>query len=310
VRERGRELKGAGAPLVPALVRLLDDSDRQDRAAALLATIGKPAAPAAPRLGRLLARATNLGKESLYASAIASIGAPSPAAAAALPVLLDQAAEDPCRAPGRFVTLFRAAVASGPRAGQSHAEWHGALVSRVRSSFARIGPACAQSTIARDLIIALSKLAPTPELIAMLETEVANAAASLDRRFWAAWALRSLGAQLSPSQAAAQADLLGPPDRPLPLAPEPDTPLNPLSKSDLVLGMNALRPKVAECYARHQVQGLALVNVDIAYGRVRSATVSGKFAGTPTGECVESAVMTGTFPTAQELKTPYPFPLK
>ena len=43
---------------------------------------------------------------------------------------------------------------------------------------------------------------------------------------------------------------------------------------------------------------------------VTAATVTGKFAGTPTGDCVERVVKTATFPVAQEFRTPYPFQLK
>ena len=45
-------------------------------------------------------------------------------------------------------------------------------------------------------------------------------------------------------------------------------------------------------------------------GRVSSATVSGKFAGTPTGSCVERAVKTASFPPSDGFTTPYPFQLK
>jgi hypothetical protein len=54
-----------------------------------------------------------------------------------------------------------------------------------------------------------------------------------------------------------------------------------------------------------------MVNVVIATnGRVSSATVTGRFAGTPTGACVEQAVMAGAFPPSDGLSTPYPFQLR
>src|SRR4029079_16979081 len=122
--------------------------------------------------------------------------------------------------------------------------------------------------------------------------------------------LRNVGAPLSPSQAIVQNGLVGPPDQALPPAPEPDDPFAPMSKSALVAGMNAVKPKVVECYDRHLPPGLAMVNIEISYGRVTAATVTGKFAGTPTGDCVERVVKTATFPVAQEFRTPYPFQLK
>jgi predicted Zn finger-like uncharacterized protein len=85
----------------------------------------------------------------------------------------------------------------------------------------------------------------------------------------------------------------------------------PLSKSAVVAGMNSVKPKVAECYNQFKVTGMAMVNVSIAKsGKVSSATVSGKFAGTPTGTCVEKAVKSAGFPPSEGLNTPYPFTLK
>jgi predicted Zn finger-like uncharacterized protein len=85
----------------------------------------------------------------------------------------------------------------------------------------------------------------------------------------------------------------------------------PLSKSAVVAGMNSVKPKIAACYSEFKVQGMAMVNVAIGKnGKVSSATVSGKFAGTPTGACVEKAVKSASFPPSDGLQTPYPFQLK
>ena len=85
----------------------------------------------------------------------------------------------------------------------------------------------------------------------------------------------------------------------------------PLSKGAVVAGMNSVKPKVAECYSQFKVPGMAMVNVAIAKsGKVTSATVSGKFTGTPTGACVEKAVKSASFPPSDGLNTPYPFTLK
>jgi hypothetical protein len=54
-----------------------------------------------------------------------------------------------------------------------------------------------------------------------------------------------------------------------------------------------------------------MVNVVIGKsGKVTSAAVTGKFAGTPTGQCVEAAVKTASFPPSDGFTTPYPFQLK
>jgi predicted Zn finger-like uncharacterized protein len=69
-----------------------------------------------------------------------------------------------------------------------------------------------------------------------------------------------------------------------------------LSKSDIVNGMGKVKGKVGECYGQFKVPGMANVTVTIGRnGHVSSASVSGSFAGTPTGACVERAVKTATF---------------
>ncbi len=85
----------------------------------------------------------------------------------------------------------------------------------------------------------------------------------------------------------------------------------PLAKAAVVAGMNGVKAKVSACYAQFKVPGLVMVNVVIAKsGKVSSSTVTGKFAGTPTGTCVESAVKTASFPPSEGLSTPYPFSLR
>ncbi|HVZ86981.1 MAG TPA: hypothetical protein VHG72_08425, partial [Polyangia bacterium] len=90
-----------------------------------------------------------------------------------------------------------------------------------------------------------------------------------------------------------------------------DVPVGPLSKSAVVAGMNSVKPKIQACYNEYKVQGMAMVNVVIGRsGKVTSATVGGKFAGTPTGSCVEKAVKSAGFPPSEGLTTPYPFQLR
>jgi predicted Zn finger-like uncharacterized protein len=85
----------------------------------------------------------------------------------------------------------------------------------------------------------------------------------------------------------------------------------PLAKGAVVAGMNSVKGKISNCYNQFKVPGMAMVNVVIGKsGKVTSATVTGKFAGTPTGSCVEQAVKTATFPPSDGLTTPYPFQLK
>ena len=92
---------------------------------------------------------------------------------------------------------------------------------------------------------------------------------------------------------------------------KPAASAGPLAKGAVVAGMNSVKPKVAACYNEYKQQGMAMVNVVIGKnGKVASATVSGKFAGTPTGACVEKAVKSATFPPSDGFSTPYPFQLR
>jgi predicted Zn finger-like uncharacterized protein len=85
----------------------------------------------------------------------------------------------------------------------------------------------------------------------------------------------------------------------------------PLAKGAVVAGMNSVKGKISDCYQQFKVPGMAMVDVTIGKnGHVSAATVTGKFAGTPTGACVEKAVKSATFPPSDGLKTPYPFQLK
>jgi hypothetical protein len=99
----------------------------------------------------------------------------------------------------------------------------------------------------------------------------------------------------------------------VPAAPyvPPTEPVGPMRKSDVVRGMNAVKPQIARCYEAYGVPGMAMVNVVIARsGLVSSARVTGRFADTPTGACVEQAVLTARFPPSDGLVTPYPFQLR
>jgi hypothetical protein len=85
----------------------------------------------------------------------------------------------------------------------------------------------------------------------------------------------------------------------------------PLSKNAVVAGMNSVKGKVGDCYSQYKVPGMVMVNVIIGRsGKVSSATAQGKFAGTPSGNCVEKAVKSAAFPPSDGLTTPYPFMLK
>jgi predicted Zn finger-like uncharacterized protein len=83
-----------------------------------------------------------------------------------------------------------------------------------------------------------------------------------------------------------------------------------LSQSDIVGAMKAVQPKVQACANQFKAPGTAMASISVASGgRVNSATVTGKFAGTPTGSCVESAAKSAKFPPCQAMSFPWPFTL-
>ena len=83
-----------------------------------------------------------------------------------------------------------------------------------------------------------------------------------------------------------------------------------LSQGDIVSAMRAVQPRVKECYNQYKVPGVANVTISVAKGgRLASASVTGKFAGTPSGSCVESAAKTAKFPPCEAMSFPWPFQL-
>jgi hypothetical protein len=61
--------------------------------------------------------------------------------------------------------------------------------------------------------------------------------------------------------------------------------------------MSSVRGRVMGCYDKYDVAGVARVSVTIGKGgKITHASVTGEFAGTPTGECVAAAVKGASFP--------------
>jgi hypothetical protein len=90
----------------------------------------------------------------------------------------------------------------------------------------------------------------------------------------------------------------------------PSVKLITLGQSDIVNAMKAVQPKVQACANQFKVPGTALATISVATGgKVTSATVTGKFAGSPTGSCVESAAKSAKFIPCQSMTFPWPFTL-
>jgi predicted Zn finger-like uncharacterized protein len=85
----------------------------------------------------------------------------------------------------------------------------------------------------------------------------------------------------------------------------------PLERDEIVRGMTAVMPKARECYAQFKVPGVATVKITVSpAGRVSAATVTGKFAGTPSGNCVETALKTARFAASAGRTFDYVVPLR
>jgi len=70
-----------------------------------------------------------------------------------------------------------------------------------------------------------------------------------------------------------------------------------LDKGQIVSGMQKIKARVGGCFDQYKVPGMANVAVTIAgNGHVSSASVTGQFAGTPTGDCVSKAAKSASFP--------------
>ncbi|MDB4964841.1 MAG: glycine-rich protein [Myxococcales bacterium] len=86
-----------------------------------------------------------------------------------------------------------------------------------------------------------------------------------------------------------------------------------LDKGAIVGGMSKIKPRVGACFDQYKVPGMANVAVTIgSNGRVSSASVTGQFAGTPTGDCVAKAAKSASFPRSKSNSQSivYPFILR
>ena len=99
-------------------------------------------------------------------------------------------------------------------------------------------------------------------------------------------------------------------DEPKPKKAPTAAALPALSQTDIVSAMKAVQPRVKECYNQYKVPGIANVSISVSKGgRIASASVTGKFAGTPSGTCVEAAAKTAKFPPCEAMSFPWPFQL-
>jgi predicted Zn finger-like uncharacterized protein len=96
--------------------------------------------------------------------------------------------------------------------------------------------------------------------------------------------------------------------RPKEEEPKPaDKALGNLTREDIVKGMTPVIPKAKDCYKQFKVPGNADAYITVGKtGKVTDVKVRGKFAGTPTGSCVEDAVKGAKFRENDGMNFPYP----
>jgi hypothetical protein len=84
-----------------------------------------------------------------------------------------------------------------------------------------------------------------------------------------------------------------------------------LSRNEIQTAMGGLKPKMHDCSQQFQQTGPADVKVTVGEGgSVTAVALSGQFAGTPTGACVEKAVKSVSFPQSGGLRFDYRLSLR
>ena len=87
-----------------------------------------------------------------------------------------------------------------------------------------------------------------------------------------------------------------------------------LSRSQVKRVMSRANGRMKRCYQKHKEAGMLRVRVSVkgSTGRIVSARVKGKFAGTPTARCALRAVRRLRFPKFQNptQKFSYPYLLR
>jgi hypothetical protein len=97
-----------------------------------------------------------------------------------------------------------------------------------------------------------------------------------------------------------------------PAAETPAAEAKALDKTDIVRGMTPVNNKARECFAQFKVPGMVNLKITVApSGKVTSVAAGGKFAGTPSGDCVETAAKTAAkFPASAGMTFDYPVMLR
>jgi hypothetical protein len=99
-----------------------------------------------------------------------------------------------------------------------------------------------------------------------------------------------------------------PPARPSQAA-RPSKKVASLDRAAMIDGMQAIQPRVSECYREYRQKGVAMTSIEVGGdGKVTKVTVTGPLGRTRTGACVKAAVKTARFRGAGKFQ--YPLVLK
>jgi hypothetical protein len=98
---------------------------------------------------------------------------------------------------------------------------------------------------------------------------------------------------------------------PAPKVVEPAEAPQPLSRAQIQDVMKGVVAEARECYQRFRQEAQVDVKLTVTpQGGVSAVSVSGPFAGTPTGACVESLVRVARFPASAGLRFDYRIPVR
>jgi len=92
-------------------------------------------------------------------------------------------------------------------------------------------------------------------------------------------------------------------------AARPSKKVASLDRTAMIDGMQAIQPRVSECYREYRQKGVAMTTIEVGGdGKVTKVVVAGPLARTRTGACVKAAVKTARFRGAGKFQ--YPLVLK
>lgn len=83
-----------------------------------------------------------------------------------------------------------------------------------------------------------------------------------------------------------------------------------LSTAQIKAAMKDVSKQTNACYEAYGIEGMATFKMVIAgSGKLKRAKQGGDFVGTPTGICLDKAVLAASFPRSKKKATPITYPI-